>query len=250
MPHAENPALADTACSQSVNGACIMVSKIKIGRVIGILLLLEVAAGILLNFVFTAPLFGEPGFLINAAPHAMQIGQSALIGIMMGLVSLAVASILYPLFKQHSPALALFYFALVCAGFALSVAEQISVLSMLSLSQAYVEAGAAQEPLYQGLRLVVKETRNWTHYLSLIVSGVTLFAFYAALLRNALIPRPLAYAGLLAVCAQLVAVSMPVLGGDVDFRLIAPLGICQIVLGLWLLIKGFRESTGVPRHGL
>jgi hypothetical protein len=219
-----------------------MSSNIKLGRIIGALLLLEVAMGILLNFVFTAPLFGEPGFLINAAPHAVQIGQSVLIGIAMGLLSLAVACILYPIFKQQSQPIALFYFALACAGFALTVAENISMMSMLSLSKAYVETGGAQEALYQGLRVVVKETRNWTHYLSLIVSGATLFAFYTALLRNTLIPKPLAIVGLLAVCSQLVAVSMPVLGGDVDFRLIAPLGICQIVLALWLIAKGFCKT--------
>lgn len=218
------------------------MDNIKLGRIIGVLLLIEVAMGILLNFVFTAPLFSEPGFLINAAPHAVQIGQSVLIGIAMGLVSLAVACILYPIFKQQSQPLALFYFALVCAGFALTVAENISMMSMLSLSKAYVETAGTQEALYQGLRSVVKETRNWTHYLSLIVSGATLFAFYLALLRGALIPRALAFIGLLAVCAQLIAVSMPVLGGEVDFRLIAPLGIWQIVLGLWLIAKGFKHA--------
>ena len=133
------------------------MDNIKLGRIIGVLLLIEVAMGILLNFVFTAPLFGEPGFLINAAPHAVQIGQSVLIGIAMGLVSLAVACILYPIFKQQSQPLALFYFALACAGFALTVAENISMMSMLSLSKAYVETAGTQEALYQGLRSVVKD---------------------------------------------------------------------------------------------
>lgn len=220
-----------------------MSSNIKTGRLIGVLLLLQVAAGILLNFVFTAPLFGEPGFLINAAPHAPQIAQSALIGIGMGLVSLAVASLLYPLFRPFSQPLALFYFALVVAGFALTVAENISIMSMLSLSKAYAAAGASQESLYQGLRIVVKETRNWTHYISLIVSGATLFTFYLAMFRFSLIPRLLAGFGLLACLAQVYAVSLPLFGHAVDFRLIAPLGICEIVLGSWLILKGFRSSS-------
>lgn len=219
-----------------------MDSNIRTGRIIGVLLLLQVVMGILLNFVFTAPLFGEPGFLINAAPHADRIAQSALIGIGMGLVSLAVASLLYPLFRPFSQPLALFYFALVVAGFALTVAENISVMSMVSLSKAYAEAGAAQETLYQGLRIVVKETRNWTHYISLIVSGATLFAFYLAMFRFRLIPRLLAGFGLLACLAQVYAVSQPLFGHDVDFRLIAPLGLCEIVLGLWLVARGFRAA--------
>jgi Domain of unknown function (DUF4386) len=219
-----------------------MNSTVKTGRMIGALLLLQVIAGILLNFVFTAPLFGEPGFLINAAPHANQIAQSVLIGIAMGLVSLLVASLLYPVFKARAPSLALFYFALVTAGFALTIAENISVMSMVSLSKAYVAVGATQDALYQGLRLVVKETRNWTHYISLIVSGATLFAFYLALYRLRLIPRVLAGFGLAACLAQVCAVSMPLFGHDVDFRLIAPLGIGQIVLSLWLIFMGFKQE--------
>ena len=62
----------------------------------------------------------------------------------MGLVSLAVASLLYPLFKRNAPALALLFLALSSAGFALSIAESISVMSMLSLSQAYVQAAPDQ----------------------------------------------------------------------------------------------------------
>ena len=220
-----------------------MQTNIKTGRIIGVLLLLQVAAGILQNFVFTAPLFGGPGFLINAAPHATQIAQSALLGIGMGLLSLAVASLLYPVFRSLSQPLALFYFALVTAGFALTVAENISVMSMLSLSKAYAAAGTSQEALYQGLRIVVKETRNWTHYISLIVSGATLFTFYLAMFRFRLIPRLLAGFGLAACMAQVYAVSLPLFGHDVDFRLIAPLGICEIVLGTWLIVKGFRSAS-------
>lgn len=220
-----------------------MPTNLRTGRIVGALLLVQVAAGILLNFVFTAPLFGEPGFLINAAPHASQIAQSALLGIGMGLVSLAIACLLYPMLKPHSQPLALFYFALVTAGFALTVAENISVMSMVSLSKAYVAAGAAQDTLYQGLRIVVKETRNWTHYISLIVSGATLIAFYLAMFRFRLIPRLLAGFGLVACLAQVYAVSLPLFGQGVDFRLIAPLGICEILLGAWLILKGFRGAS-------
>ena len=69
-----------------------MKQLIRTGRLIGALLLLQVIFGILLNFVFTAPLFGEPGFLINAAPHASQIAQSALLGIAMGSMDVSTNS--------------------------------------------------------------------------------------------------------------------------------------------------------------
>jgi len=219
-----------------------MANSLTTGRVIGVLILLQVALGIVVNFVFTAPLFGEPGFLINAAPHANQIAQSVVLGLIMGLLGLAIASLLYPIFRQFSQPLALFYFALCTAGFALTVVENTKIMSMLSLSQAYAQAGAGQEALYQGLRIVVKDARNWTHFIGLLVSGVTVFTFYLATLRSGLIPKALSAFGLLAALSQLIAVGMPLFGHAVDFRLIAPLGICEIVLGIWLIAKGFKQE--------
>lgn len=220
-----------------------MQSEIRTGRIVGALLLVLIVGGILTNFVLTASLFGEPGFLVAAADNASKISLSALIGVAMGLVSIAVASLLYPVFRQRSQSLGLFYFALVVAGFALTVVENISVMSMLSLSQAYAEAGGAQPELYDGLRIVVKSARNWTHYISLIVSGCTLFVFYVAMFRFKLVPRLLSVVGMLAVCSQLYAVTTPLFGIDVDFRFIAPLGICEIILAFWLIARGFRGNA-------
>ena len=227
-----------------------MNTPIKTGHLIGVLLLVQVIFGSLDNFAFTAPLCGKPGFLINAAPHANQIAFSALLGIGMGVLSLAIASLLYPIFKPYSQPMALFYFGLVTAGVALTVVENTKILSMLSLSQAYVAAGASQEALYQGLRIVVKDARNWTHYLSLLVSGVTIFTFYFTTLRFKLLPIALSIFGILAALSQLTAIAMPLFGRDVDFRLIAPLGICEMLLRGWLIVKGCRESAGVPGEGL
>jgi len=217
-----------------------MQAEIRTGRIVGGLLLLLIIGGILTNFVLTASLFGEPGFLVAAAGNAPKIALSALVGVAMGLVSIGVASLLYPVFRQRSQTLGLFYFALVVAGFALTVVENISVMSLLSLSQSYAEAGGAQPELYEGLKTVVKSARNWTHYISMIVSGCTLFVSYFAMFRFRLIPRLLSVFGLLAVCSQLYAVTTPLFGMDVDFRFIAPLGICEIILSIWLMVRGFR----------
>ena len=54
------------------------------GRIVGSLFLAQMAGSALLNFRLEAPLFGEPGFLVNAATHTRQIGVSALIGLALG----------------------------------------------------------------------------------------------------------------------------------------------------------------------
>lgn len=205
--------------------------------------LLLIIGGILTNFVLTASLFGKPDFLIAAAGYSSQIATSALLGIAMGLISIGIAALVYPIFRQHSQTLALFYFALAVAGFALTVVENASVMSMLSLSQAYAKAGVAQQELYEGLRIVVMSGRNWTHFTGMTVSSCIMFVFYLAMYRFAFIPRAISIFGLFAVSLHLLAVSMPLFGLDVDFRLIMPLGICEIILAFWLIARGFRGKA-------
>lgn len=60
-------------------------SSIGPGRVVGALILAQIVGSVLVNFVLTRPLFGEPGFLVGAAAHAQQIGLSALLGLALAL---------------------------------------------------------------------------------------------------------------------------------------------------------------------
>jgi hypothetical protein len=138
--------------------------------------------------------------------------------------------------------------ALAVASLCLSAVENMNVMSMLSLSEAYSKAGAADRQAFEALRVVVASARNWAHYIGLIVHGGTIFTFYAALYRSALIPRSLAALGLTAVTLQLIAVAMPLFGHGVVFVLLAPLGVSQLLLAVWLIAKGFRiqESSGDP----
>jgi hypothetical protein len=89
----------------------------------------------------------------------------------------------------------------------------------------------------------VASARNWAHFIGLVIAGCTLFVFYAVLYRFALVPRLLAAFGLIAVILQITAVAMPIFGHDVLFVLLAPLGVCQLLLAIWLIVKGFSGQA-------
>jgi hypothetical protein len=200
--------------------------------------------GVLVNFVLAAPLFGPPGFLVNAAPHAPQIALSVLLGLVMGVLSVAIAITAFPVFRARSSAMALWFVAMASASLAVAALEQAGVASMLSLSEAYAKAGAAERESFQALRIVVAGARNSAHYIGLLFGGGTNLVLYIVLLRFALVPRALAGLGVVAVLLQLVAVAMPLFGRDVVFAMLAPLGVIQLALALWLIAKGFREPAG------
>lgn len=211
------------------------------GRAAGALIILQMIGGFLTNFVLLAPVTAPPGFLVNAAPHALRMGASALLGIVMGAFATAIAITVFPVFRKYSERMALGLFALAVAALALAVLENATVMSMLTLSKAYAASSSADPAAFEGLRGVVASSHNWAHFTHLIVGGSTFFVFYATTFRFALIPRALAGFGMLAVALQVATVSMPFLGIRVFFALLAPAGLAHLALAIWLMTKGFAD---------
>jgi hypothetical protein len=80
-----------------------------------------------------------------------------------------------------------------------------------------------------------------------IFEGGVILVFYAVLYRFALIPRALAGFGLIAAMLMVTGVAMPLFGHGIIFPMLAPLGLSQLILAVWLMTKGFR---GQPCPGI
>ena len=214
----------------------------RAGRIIGVLIIIQMVGGALVNFSLEAPLFGAPGFLVNAAPHSTQIALGALLGVALEALWIAIAVTAFPFLYERARALALWFGALAAVLLAVAVAEAATVMSMISLSEAYTKASAPAQEQLQTLRIVVASARNWAHYMGKIVDGVAILVFYAALFRLALVPRWLSGFGLVAALLMVTGVGMPLFGHAVFFPLLAPLGFAQLALAVWLLTKGFKAA--------
>jgi len=188
-----------------------MTDAKTVGRTVGLLVLLQGIGAALVNFVLFAPVIAPPGFLVNAAPHALRVGATALLGILAGAVATAIAITVLPLFKKYSERMALWLLALAIAAFALAVVENGTLMSLLSLSQAYAASNGADPASFEGLRGVVAASRNWAHFTHLVVGGSTFLVLYATTFRFALIPRALAALGNAAFVLQMATVSLPFL---------------------------------------
>ena len=217
------------------------------GRLIGVLILLQMVGGGVTNFVLLA--FPAPGFLPNAATHPLQAGSAVLLGLATGAVSAGIAIAASTVFHHFSRSVALCFVVLATVSFALTAVEAAGNLSLLFASQAYTAADAADRHLFETLRPVIAAFRNGTHYVTVLVGGGMIFALYAALFRFALVPRALAAFGLFAAAMQMMAVSMPILGGEINFTLLLPLALSQLALALWLIAKGFVERSASAPHG-
>ena len=134
-------------------------------------------------------------------------------------------------------------FALGVVCLALAALEHASVMSMVSLSRAYASAAAGDRDQFQMLRVVVASARNWVHYLARLLDGTTQFVFYLAVVRFTLVPRPLSVLCLLGALLQITGIAVVFFGHDVVFPLLAPMGLAQLAMCGWLLIRGFAPQA-------
>lgn len=216
------------------------------GRRVGALLLLQAVSGALGNLVLLKPAIAPPGFLGNAAAHALELRLAVLCMLASAALSVAVAIAAWPVLRAASRTLAMWLFALATAGLALNAVEGTTLLSMLSLSEAYSAADPVLAGQHELLASTVRGARNATHYLKLIVGVGAILVLQAALARHALAPRLLAGAAVVATCVQLVAVTLPLFGARIDFRLLAPAGVLYLLLAAWLLMRGFATTPRLP----
>ena len=223
-----------------------MTSEKNAGRTVGVLLLLHLAAGLIVPFILLHPLVSPPGFLVSAAAIPNQVRVAVMLLFAGSPLAIGVSCAALQTFRQYSSAAAHWLLALAAAGFALQAADNAHLLSMLSLSQAYAEAGPSSGQLFQTVEVAVGALRKWSHYSALLVVGCWIFLLYSFLYRFRLVPRLLAAFGLLGAVGQIAGVTLRGLWGyPPETRLAVPLAPAYAALAVWLMVKGFpaRERS-------
>lgn len=218
-------------------------SEKSVGRTVGVLLILHLAAGLIVPFVLLNPVIAPPGFLVNAAAHPNRVRAVIFLLFVGSAMTIGTASAAWSLFRRYSVAMALWLVALAVASFSLQAVDNAHLLSMLSLSQEYVKAGAHKADLFQGLAVIVGSARKWSHYSFLLAVGSWIFLLFTLLYRFRLVPRWLAAFGLLGSVGQIAGVTLRgLLGYRPETLLAMPLAPAYLALAVWLIVKGFGVS--------
>jgi hypothetical protein len=214
----------------------------SVGRTVGVLLLIHLAAGLTVPFILLLPLIAPPGFLAIGAGIPNQVRAAVLLLFAGSAIAIAIACTAWPVFRQNSSAMALWLLSLAVASFSLQAVDNAHLLSMLSLSLEYARAGSDKADFFQALAVVVGSARKWTHYCFLLVVGSWIFLFHSVLYRFRLVPRALAAFGLVGSLLQIAGVTLRALFGyPPETRLAMPLAPAYVALAVWLIVKGFDE---------
>lgn len=223
-----------------------MNSARRNGRMLGLLLPLHLAIGLIVPYVLLLSITGAPAaFLVEAAEIATRVRLSVGLLFLGGVIPVAITATAWPILGERGRALGQWLLALAAVNLCLQVVENQHWLTMLSVSEEFTRASVADSEQWQALGTTVRSAWKWAHYTHLLAAVGWILLFCVALYRLAIVPRALAAFGVLTASLHIIGVTLPVL---LDYRLPfgmelygMPLGVAYLVLAFWLAVRGVAE---------
>src|SRR5688572_11044338 len=223
-----------------------------IGRSVGFLLLFQLLTALTLPFILSKPITtGSPTFLTAVAAHSFQIRSAVLLSFVGSALTVCIGVTAFQIFRLYNKSAALLFVVICGVSCTLDVVQGGTIMSILSISNAFVTSGATNSELYQVVGAAVSSARRSSHIIQLLAIGAWMLAFYISLFRFKLVPRVLAVIGSIGITLQFIGVTLMMLLG---FRSIGemamPLLPIHITIAVWLIIKGFNDPTLKPAPAL
>ncbi|TMR94768.1 DUF4386 domain-containing protein [Nonomuraea basaltis] len=220
-------------------------------RVTGLLFLTATAAGVL-SAVLLGPLDNWYSSQ-SIADNAHRITAGAIMVLVMTLAIAMIPPTLFPVLNKHGEAPALGYVAARIIEVVLLLPAAIGPLMMVSISTTQSDAGTPDNAVHlDTVRILTQTYDRWGHASSLFFFCLGALLLNYLLYRSRLVPRWIAGWALVAVVPYLAdafLVMFGLLAPSSAFHaiLVSPLALNEMVLAVWLLVKGFSEVARTPR---
>lgn len=164
----------------------------------------------------------------------------------MAVVYVVVTVIFYPILKKYSKSLAVGYFGFRIIGAGFLFTGIGSLLLLLGLSQNSAAAGQADSSYFEVIAELLRQGRDMLNHIGMIlpwsIGGLIL---YYCLYKIRLISRWLSIWGIVGSTLTLLAtlllmLNMIELVSPVYFMLNAPIAFCELVVAIFLIVRGFN----------
>lgn len=220
-------------------------------RVVGALFIIATGS-IILAVVILEPILDAPDFLMQASLGEARIAAGVLLELVNNIAVVAIAVVIYPVLKPFSQRLALGYVAVRTIESALFTIGTGLLLTLLFVSDEFVAAGAPPASYFHtlgGMLLAGHDLENASGGAALGFTAVGLgtLTLNYVLFRARLVPRWISAFGLLAGASILAARMMVISGVELSAATVtimdAPLFLEEMVVAVWLIVKGFDASA-------
>ena len=223
-----------------------MQSERSTARVVGILFIVATAAAVI-GDALLRPLRDDADYLAEFAANEGRVILAVLTELTLAVAVIAIAVLLFPVLKRVHEGMALGYVGVRILEGTIILAGGLSSLLLLTLSQNYVESAAPDVASFHTSGELLLEAREWTDSLgTTIVFGLSALILYTLLYQSRLVPRWLSAWGFIGGVMVLTAGVLRLFGesstSPTSILLTVPIGINEMVLAVWLIVRGFNSS--------
>ena len=211
----------------------------------GVLLILATLAGPLLATPLTPDLTGTD-YLARVSAHPNQVAAAVLLWIIGYLACAGIAVAMYPVLKKWNAGLALGSVVFRALEAAFYMIEVVCLLSLLTLSRQFATAGAVDRPSLQAIGDLLVSVHAHAALVAVFAFCLGGFMYYYLLFQSRLVPRWLSGWGIVAIIGMLAACVLALFSDNLItsyIPLAAPIGLQELVLAVWLIVKGFNPSA-------
>ena len=224
-----------------------MIVNRKTARIVGVLFIIATVAAVI-SVVFTGSL-RDPDYLISLSANKNKVILGVLLDLIGAGAFVGIAVVIYPTLKEFNERIAIGYVAARIIEAVPFIIANISLLSLLSISQGYVEAITADASYFLPVGRGFLAIYDWAQLLGpRIFASLAAIPFYYLLYQSKLLPRWISVWGLIGAplylasgvigLFELVNPFSPIL-----IILFLPAALLEMVLAVWLIVKGFNSST-------
>jgi hypothetical protein len=200
------------------------------------------------NAIFLIPILDATDYLIKISANENHVIIGVLLVLFSAFASASIAIWLYPILKKHHEALALGSVGFRVMEGMLYIIGVVALLSLLTLSQEYVTAGASNASLYQVSGTLLQTVKTWAGQLSVLAFITGALMYYYVFYQSKLVPRWLSGWGFLGAALSLASAVLAIFGLLIPLSTVFILFnlvilVQEMVLAVWLIVKGFNPSA-------
>lgn len=221
-----------------------MNSTRKISVITGVVFI--IATGVVFVADALTPDLTGTDTLTRFSAQPNRVAAGALAYLVMAFASGGIAIAMYPVMKRANAGLALGSVIFRALEAAFYTVEIVCLLTLLTLSQQFITAGTADRALLQTLGNMIVSAREHAALVAVFAFCLGAFMYYFLFFQSRLIPRWLSGFGIVAIIMMMTACVLSLFSGNritSYIPLAAPIALQEMVLAVWLIVKGFNASA-------
>jgi hypothetical protein len=218
--------------------------KMRTARIVGALFIVATVSFVAADSL-SGPVLNAPDLLTRLPSDRTLVTIGALLEWVNCAAILGIGVLLFPFLRQESESIALGYVGARIIESVLLALSAVVPLSLIALGQTYAQADAPDAASFQVYGVLALADRTLTHEVAMLALGIGSLLLGYLLFKSKRVPWWIAVLGMVGGALVLAGNLLALFGIDLVMLMSAPIAVQEMILAIWLIVKGLKPSASV-----